>query len=45
MISAADATAIREDMVEATVALNSRSDARIPPARKQHPRTCSKSAP
>ena len=43
MISAADATAINEDMVEATVALNSRSDARIPPARKQHPRTYSKS--
>lgn len=39
MINAADATAIKEDMVDATVALNSRSCARIPPERKQHPRT------
>lgn len=47
MISAAEATAIRDDIVEATVELNSCSipaavPVRVllmPPARKQHPRT------
>src|SRR5689334_10326941 len=39
MIREADATAMRDDMVDATVELNSRSCAFHPPARKQHPRT------
>jgi hypothetical protein len=47
MISDADATAINEDMVEATVELNPCSipaakpvlEFRMPPARKQHPKT------
>jgi hypothetical protein len=47
MIKEADATTIREDIVEATVELNSCSIAderpvlvlRIPPATKQHPST------
>lgn len=39
MIRDADATAMREDMVLATVSLKERSCSRIPPARKQQPRT------
>lgn len=39
MMSDADATAMSEDMVDATVSLKLRSCSRIPPARKQQPRT------
>jgi hypothetical protein len=39
MIREEHATAISDDMVDATVALKLLSRSRIPPARKQHPRT------
>jgi hypothetical protein len=39
MMSEADATAMSEDMVDATVSLKLRSCSRMPPARKQQPRT------
>ena len=39
MISDAVETAMRDDMVEAIVALNSWCSYRNPPAKKQHPRT------
>ena len=39
MMSEADATAIKEDMVEATVLLKDCSGYRRPPTKKQHPKT------
>jgi hypothetical protein len=39
MISEADETVMREDMVDAAVPLNDCSGYRTPPTRKQHPKT------
>src|SRR4051812_41881252 len=39
MMSEAEATAMSDDIVEATVSLKLRSCSRMPPARKQQPRT------
>ena len=39
MMREADATAMREDIVDATVSLNFCSVRESPPAKKQHPKT------